>query len=194
MHAQRIVTISGADLHRANLLCMQSSHFIRHLATPDVPEPQSAVKVTGTDEVLISGAAHRVAAAVAHDGAQAVTLVEVPYLDGPICAAADSPQRGAWTAVHTAHLHKARSRVLEKGGKKFALFSNHNGSLLRRQPGARRVLTHHVYIHVHATVCSKVKHKWRKHWARGPTLLNIPDSDSVMLFTERCLVLSETRF
>jgi L-aminopeptidase/D-esterase-like protein len=110
MHAQRIVTISGPDLHRANLLCMQPSHFIGHLASPDVPEPQSAVKVTRTDEVLIPSAAHRVAAAVAHDGAQAVTLVEVPYLDGSICAAADSSERRAWTAVHTAHLHKARRR------------------------------------------------------------------------------------
>lgn len=146
MHGQRGFTISAANLHRANLLSMQSSHFIRHLATADVPEPQSAVKVTGTNEVLIPSAAHRVAAAVAHDGAQAVTLVEVPYFDGPVCAAADGPQRRAWTAVHTAHLHKARRRFLEKEDKRFALFSNHTWSLLRGQLGTRRLLTDHVCI------------------------------------------------
>ena len=88
---------------------MQAGHFICHLAVPDVPKPESAVKVAGTDDVFISGAAHGVAAAVAHDGAQAVALVEVPHLDGPVGAAADSPQGGAGTAVHTAHLQHTRA-------------------------------------------------------------------------------------
>lgn len=125
---------------------MQPGDLIRHLATPDVPEPQSAIKVTGTDEVLIPTAAHRVAAAVAHDGAQAVTLVEVPYLDGPVCAAADSSQRRAWTAIHTAHLHMARRRLLEKERFFLYAFQQFCGSLLRQQPRARRVLTRHVCI------------------------------------------------
>ena len=54
--------------------------------------------------MLVPGAAHRVAAAVADNGAQAVTLVEVPHLDAPVCAAADCSQGGAWAAVDTTHL------------------------------------------------------------------------------------------
>ena len=106
------LTISDAGLHRADLLRMQASHFICHLAIPDVPKPESAVKVARTDDVLVSGAAHRVAAAVAHDGAQAVALVQVPHLDGPVCAAADSPQGGAGTAIHTAHLQHNRADLI----------------------------------------------------------------------------------
>ena len=88
---------------------MQASHFICHLAISDVPKPESAIKVAGTDDVFISGAAHRVAAAVAHDGAKAVALVQVPHLDGSVGAAADSPQGGAGTAIHTAHLQHNRA-------------------------------------------------------------------------------------
>ncbi len=42
-------------------------------------------------------------------------------------------------------------------------FQQCDGSLLRRQPGARRVLTDHVYIQACSGVCSEVKHKGRKH-------------------------------
>ena len=103
------LTVSGPNLHRAYLLCVQASDFIRHLAVPDIPEPQRAVEVTRADEVLIPGAAHRVAAAVADDGTQAVALVQVPHFDASVCAAADCPERGAGTAVNTAHLQHTRT-------------------------------------------------------------------------------------
>lgn len=40
-------------------------------------------------QMRCSALVHQVAAAVGHDSAQAITLVEAPYLDGPVPAAAD---------------------------------------------------------------------------------------------------------
>jgi len=45
----------------------------------------------------------QVAAAVAHDGAQAIPLIEAPYLDGPVSAAAD---------LAPAEWHRIRVHVL----------------------------------------------------------------------------------
>ena len=85
---------------------MQSSHFICHLATPQVPEPESAVKVARTNDVLISCAAHRVAAAVADDGACAEALVQVPHLDAAVCTATYGPCCCAAAAVDAADLQR----------------------------------------------------------------------------------------
>ena len=87
---------------------MQASDFIGHLAAAYVPEPQSAIKMSGAYDVLISGTAHRVAAAVADDCAHTETLTEVPHLDAPVCATADCPKRVAWAAVHTAYLQDGK--------------------------------------------------------------------------------------
>lgn len=98
----------------ADLLGVQASDFIGHLAAANVPEPESAVKVAGADDVLIPCAAHRVAAAVADDGAHTEALVQIPQLDAPICAAADSPKGVTWAAVHTAHLTEGKTSHLSK--------------------------------------------------------------------------------
>lgn len=103
-------TIPSANLDGADLLGVQASDFISHLAAANVPEPQSAVKVSGADDVLIPCTAHRVAAAVADDGAHTEALVQVPHLDAPVGAAADGPKGVAGAAVHTAHL-KARKTI-----------------------------------------------------------------------------------
>lgn len=83
---------------------MQPSHFICHLATTQIPEPESAVKVAGTNDVLISRAPYGVAAAVADDGACAEALVQVPHFDAAVCAAAYGPCWRAAAAVNTADL------------------------------------------------------------------------------------------
>ena len=103
-------TAPGADLYGADLLCVQASDFICHLAAAYVPEPQGAIEMTGANDVLISGTTHRVAAAVTDDGAHTEALVEVPHLDASVGAAADSPKTVAWTAVHAAHLPR-RKRI-----------------------------------------------------------------------------------
>lgn len=59
--------------------------------------------------MLIPGTAHRVAAAVADDGAHTEALVQVPYLDAPVGAAADGPKGVAWATVHTAHLTEGKT-------------------------------------------------------------------------------------
>lgn len=92
---------------------MQASDLVRHLAIANIPEPQGAIKVTRANNVFVPCAAHRVAAAVADDGAHAETLVQVPYFDASVCAAADCSEGVAWAAVHTAHLHN-RTSVLQE--------------------------------------------------------------------------------
>lgn len=99
-----LLTRLGADLHRTDLLCVQPSYFICHFAIPEIPKSKRAIKVPGADHMLVSGASHRVAAAVADDGARAEALVQIPHLDAAICAAADCPRGCAAAAVDTAHL------------------------------------------------------------------------------------------
>lgn len=115
MHEGPPRTIPSADLDGADLLCVQTSDLIRHPAAACVPEAQSAVKVTGADDVLIPGAAHGVAAAVADDGFGAEAPVEVPQLDAPVCAAADCSQGVAWATVHTAHLQPTANACRQAG-------------------------------------------------------------------------------
>ena len=107
--SQTRLTMPAANLDRADLLRVQASDFISHLAIAYVPEPQGAIKVTRADDVLVPSAAHRVAAAVTDDGAHTEALVQVPYFDASVCAAADGPQGVAWAAVHTAHLQMPNS-------------------------------------------------------------------------------------
>lgn len=115
MHEGPPRTIPGANLDGADLLGMQTSNLIRHPAAACVPEAQRAVKVTGADDVLIPGAAHRVAAAVADDGFCAEAPVEVPEFDAAVCAAADCSQGVAWAAIHTTHLQPVASPCRQAG-------------------------------------------------------------------------------
>lgn len=111
-------TIPSSDLDGADLLRMQASNLIGHPATARVPEPECAVKVAGADDVVVASAAHRIAAAVADDGAHAEALVQVPQLDAPVCAAADCSQGVAGAAVYTAHLQPGTGTSACAQGKK----------------------------------------------------------------------------
>lgn len=90
---------------------MKPCDFIGHFAIPQIPESQRPVEMPGADDVLISCAAHRVAAAVAHNGVGTEAPVQIPHLDASVCSATDSPRGIALAAIHTADLHPEQMPV-----------------------------------------------------------------------------------
>ena len=69
-----------AQRHRSDLLAVQPRHLVRQAPAAHVPEAQRAVKVPRRQLGAVGAQRQRLAAAVAHQGAQAVAALQAPQL------------------------------------------------------------------------------------------------------------------
>ncbi len=70
--------------------------------------------------------------------------------------------------IHSSELLLQRQK--QKSGKKFMLLSDHNGSLLRQQPGAKTIGHSPYYCTQLADSLAWIVWTWRRIWARAKSM------------------------